>query len=43
MFRSRYPEVELDLIGMNSPLLERALAASEIYLGMLHPRSRPRS
>lgn len=41
MFRSRYPEIEVDLIGMNSPLLERALAASD--LGMLHPRSRPRS
>ncbi|MER9230588.1 LysR family transcriptional regulator [Mesorhizobium sp. M0622] len=37
MFRTRYPDVEVDLIEMNSPLLERALAAGEIDLGVLHP------
>ncbi|RJT40443.1 LysR family transcriptional regulator [Mesorhizobium waimense] len=37
MFRTRYPDVEVDLIEMNSPLLEAALAAGEIDLGVLHP------
>lgn len=36
-FRARYPDVEVDLIEMNSPLLEAALAAGEIDLGVLHP------
>ncbi|WP_027165318.1 LysR family transcriptional regulator [Mesorhizobium sp. WSM3224] len=36
-FRSRHPDVDVDLIEMNSPLLESALAAGEIDLGVLHP------
>lgn len=36
-FRARYPDVEVDLIEMNSPLLEAALAVGEIDLGVLHP------
>ncbi|RRI07750.1 LysR family transcriptional regulator [Mesorhizobium tamadayense] len=36
-FRARYPDVEVDLIEMNSPLLEAALAAGDIDLGVLHP------
>ena len=37
MFRTRYPDVEVDFIEMNSPLLEAALAAGVIDLGVLHP------
>jgi len=36
-FRAQYPDVQVDLIEMNSPSLEVALAAGEIDLGVLHP------
>ena len=36
-FRAQYPDVQVDLIEMNSPSLEAALAAGEIDLGVLHP------
>jgi DNA-binding transcriptional LysR family regulator len=36
-FRTRFPDVEVELAEMNSPLLEAALAAGEIDLGVLHP------
>jgi len=36
-FRSRHPEVALELVEMNSPSQELALAAGEIDLGVLHP------
>jgi DNA-binding transcriptional LysR family regulator len=36
-FRSRYPDVGVELTEMNSPSLERALAAGDIDLGILHP------
>lgn len=36
-FRMRHPQVEVDLEEMNSPSLERALAAGELDLGVLHP------
>ncbi|MGY8524436.1 LysR family transcriptional regulator [Paracidovorax citrulli] len=37
LYRSRYPEVAVELAEMNSPALERALLAGEIDLGILHP------
>lgn len=36
-FRQLYPDVSVDLIEMNSPSLEAALAAGDIDLGVLHP------
>jgi DNA-binding transcriptional LysR family regulator len=36
-FRTRFPDVAVELTEMNSPLLEAALAAGEIDLGVLHP------
>lgn len=36
-FRSRYPDVRIDLQEMNSPAVEEALAADVIDLGILHP------
>ncbi len=36
-FRSRYPDVAVELAEMNSPSLEAALTAGEIDLGVLHP------
>jgi DNA-binding transcriptional LysR family regulator len=36
-FRLRWPGVEVELAEMNSPSLERALAAGELDLGILHP------
>lgn len=36
-FRARFPDVEVDLREMNSPLLEGALASDEIDLAILHP------
>jgi DNA-binding transcriptional LysR family regulator len=36
-FRDRYPEIAIDLIEMNSPAVEAALAADEVDLGVLHP------
>lgn len=37
LYRSRFPDVAVELAEMNSPLLERSLAAGEIDLGILHP------
>jgi len=37
VFRAQYPDVDVDLIEMNSPSLETALAADAIDLGVLHP------
>ncbi|WP_157018415.1 LysR family transcriptional regulator [Mesorhizobium xinjiangense] len=37
LFRTRYRDVEVDLVEMNSPLLEAALLAGEIDLGVVHP------
>jgi DNA-binding transcriptional LysR family regulator len=36
-FRSRFPDVAIELEEMNSPLLEAALAAGQFDLGVLHP------
>jgi DNA-binding transcriptional LysR family regulator len=36
-FRTRFSDVEIELAEMNSPLLEAALTAGEIDLGVLHP------
>ncbi len=36
-FRSRFPDVRVDLAEMNSPSVERALAEDIIDLGILHP------
>lgn len=36
-FRARYPDVSVELVEMNSPSLEAALAAGEIDIGVLHP------
>ncbi|MFC4126267.1 LysR substrate-binding domain-containing protein [Nocardia rhizosphaerae] len=36
-FRSRYPEVVVDLTEINSPAVEDALDRGEIDLGVLHP------
>jgi DNA-binding transcriptional LysR family regulator len=36
-FRDRYPEIAIDLVEMNSPAVEAALAAEEVDLGVLHP------
>lgn len=36
-FRARFPDVDVDLVEMNSPSLETALAAGDIDLGVLHP------
>jgi DNA-binding transcriptional LysR family regulator len=36
-FRDRYPEVAIDLVEINSPAVEAALAADDIDLGVLHP------
>nr|WP_286181449.1 LysR family substrate-binding domain-containing protein [Rhizobium sp. ICMP 5592] len=36
-FRTRYPEIVIELAEMNSPTLERALSAGDIDLGILHP------
>lgn len=36
-FRDRYPEIAIDLVEMNSPAIEAALAADEVDLGVLHP------
>lgn len=37
IYRSRFPDVAVELAEMNSPMLERTLAAGEIDLGILHP------
>lgn len=37
MFRSRFPDVVVELVELNSPLLEVALAAGDIDLAVLHP------
>jgi len=37
LYRSRFPDVAVELAEMNSPTLERSLAAGEIDLGILHP------
>jgi DNA-binding transcriptional LysR family regulator len=37
VFRSRYPDVAVELVEMNSPALEASLQAGEIDLGVLHP------
>jgi len=37
IYRSRFPDVVVELAEMNSPALERALAAGEIDVGVLHP------
>lgn len=37
LFRSRFPDVTVELVEMNSPQLEAALMANEIDLGILHP------
>ncbi|MEV0298715.1 LysR family transcriptional regulator [Nocardia sp. NPDC050710] len=36
-FRSRYPDVTVDLVEINSPALELALDRGEVDLGVLHP------
>ncbi|SFB39347.1 DNA-binding transcriptional regulator, LysR family [Rhizobium sp. NFR07] len=36
-FRRRYPDVEVDLVEMNSPSLETALTTGTIDLAILHP------
>ncbi|MFC9896458.1 LysR family transcriptional regulator [Nocardia sp. NPDC127579] len=36
-FRTAYPEVEVDLVEVNSPALEEALDRGEIDLAILHP------
>jgi DNA-binding transcriptional LysR family regulator len=36
-FRSRYPEVTVDLVEINSPAVEAALDHGDIDLGVLHP------
>jgi DNA-binding transcriptional LysR family regulator len=36
-FRSRYPEIAVDLTEINSPAAEEALDRGEIDLGVLHP------
>lgn len=37
IYRSRFPDVAVELAEMNSPMLERSLAAGETDLGILHP------
>ncbi|WP_261324252.1 LysR family transcriptional regulator [Rhizobium leguminosarum] len=37
VFRTRNPEITVELAEMNSPTLERALSAGDIDLGILHP------
>lgn len=37
IYRNRFPDVVVELAEMNSPSLERAIAAGEIDLGVLHP------
>jgi DNA-binding transcriptional LysR family regulator len=37
VFRERYPDVAIDLVEMNSPLLEAALDSGKVDLGVLHP------
>lgn len=37
LFRTRHPDVAVELAEMNSPSLEAALAAGEVDLGVLHP------
>jgi DNA-binding transcriptional LysR family regulator len=37
VFRARYPDVIVELAEMNSPLLEAALDAGRLDLGVLHP------
>lgn len=36
-FRSRFPDVIVELVEMNSPLLEAALSTGDIDLAVLHP------
>jgi DNA-binding transcriptional LysR family regulator len=36
-YRDQFPDVVVELAEMNSPTLERSLAAGEIDLGILHP------
>lgn len=36
-YRSRFPDVVVELTELNSPLLEQALASGELDLGVLHP------
>lgn len=36
-FRTRYPEVAVDLLEINSPAVEEALDRGEIDIGVLHP------
>jgi DNA-binding transcriptional LysR family regulator len=36
-FRTRYPEVKVELVERNSPDLEAALMADQIDIGILHP------
>lgn len=37
LFRARFPQVKVELTEMNSPLVENALQAGTIDLGVLHP------
>ncbi|WP_420963753.1 LysR substrate-binding domain-containing protein [Brucella sp. IR073] len=37
VYRSRFPDVSVELTEVNSPSLERALASGELDLGILHP------
>jgi len=37
LFRSRYPQVQVELVEMNSPSLESALLTGTIDLAVLHP------
>jgi DNA-binding transcriptional LysR family regulator len=37
MFRSRFPDIVVELVEMNSPLLEAALTAGNLDLAVLHP------
>lgn len=36
-YRSRFPDVAVELSEMNSPMLERSLTTGDIDLGILHP------
>lgn len=36
-FRARHPDVVVELVELNSPMLEASLAAGEVDLGLLHP------